>query len=121
MKKSLVPGAIEVHFTVTQEDDLNAERCRKESGKHPLLIWTGLDPGDMVSMRALGNRCYVGTVEQRTKDGLMIWIRDDLNERKLFHFRDCQCVVLIAPIHADSRPSRLGGNAEDRSQDSIRL
>lgn len=97
MKESLEPGAIGVEFTVTQEDDPKGEQRRDEAGKHPLLIWTGLDPGDVVSMRALGNRGYVGTVEHRTKNGLMIWIRDELNERKLFHFRDCQSVVLIAP------------------------
>lgn len=96
MKESLTPGAIGGHFTETQEDE--AEQRRDDAGKHPLLIWTGLDPGDVVSVRELGNREYVGTVEQRTKDGLIIWFRDDLNIRKLFHFRDCQSVVLIAPI-----------------------
>lgn len=88
-----MPGA------TTQEDDPEAEQRRDDNGKHPLLIWTGLDAGDVVSLRTLGNRQYVGTVEQRTKDGLIIWIRDDLNERKLFHFRDCQSVVLIASVN----------------------
>jgi hypothetical protein len=83
--------------TATQEDDPKAEQRCDDAGKHPLLIWTVLNPGDVVSVRA-GNRGCVGTVEQRTEDGLIIWIRDDLNERKLFHFRDCQSVVLIAPI-----------------------
>lgn len=83
-------GAIGGHY------DQKAERRFDEAGKHPLLIWTGLDPGDVVSVRALGNRGYVGTVEQRTEDGLIIWMRDALNESKLFHFRDCQSVVVIA-------------------------
>lgn len=93
-----MPVAIESHVTATQEDDPKAEQRCDDAGKHPLLIWTGLNSGDIVSLRTLGNRGLVGTVEQRTKDGFNIWIRDDLNERKLFHFRDCQSVVLITPI-----------------------
>lgn len=56
--------------------------------KHPLVIWTRLSPGDLVSLRGLGRRNGVGTLESRTSDGLIIWVRDELNERKLFHFRD---------------------------------
>jgi hypothetical protein len=67
VKETLEPGAIGVHFTVTQEDDPQGEQRRDETGKHPLLIRTGLDPGDVMAMRALGNRGYIGTVEQRTK------------------------------------------------------
>ena len=97
MKEGLVAEAIGDSFAVMHDADPTAEQGHDEAGKHPLLTWTELDPGDVVSMRALGNRGYVGTVEQRTKDGLIIWIRDALNERKLFHFRDCQSVVLITP------------------------
>lgn len=96
MKESLAPVAIGRHVTATQADP-KAEQRRDDADKHPLLIWTGLEPGDVVSVQALGNRGCVGTVEERTKDGLIIWIRDDLNERRLFHFRDCRSVALIAP------------------------
>lgn len=94
------PGS---HSAAAQEP--RAERRRHDAGKHPLLIWTGLDFGDVVSWRTLGNRHHIGTVEQRTNDGLMIWIRDEINERKLLHFRDCQFVALIAPDNADNGPS----------------
>jgi len=99
-EESLMPRAIGGHVMAmaTQDEDPEAGQRRDDAEKHPLLIWTGLDPGDVVSLRAWGKREYVGTVEQRTKDGLIIWIRDDLNERKLFHFRDCQSVVLVASI-----------------------
>lgn len=97
MNESWIPGGTEGRLRVTQEDDPKADQRCNDNAKHPLLIWTELDSGDVVSLRTLGNRDYVGTVEQKTKDGLMVWIRDDLNERRLFHFRDCLSVTLIAP------------------------
>lgn len=79
-----------------QECDLgSAEKqdCdQAETEEHPLLIWTRLSPGDVVSLRWLANLDCVGTVECRTNDGLIIWMRDDLNERKAFHFRECQSI-----------------------------
>lgn len=63
--------------------------------KHPLLIWTGLQPGDIVVLRSSNMQMYVGTVEIGTKDGLNIWVRTELNERKIIHFRDCESVQII--------------------------
>ena len=61
---------------------------------YDLEIWTNLGPGDVVSLRGLDIHDCVGIVESRTTDGHIIWIRDDLNERKLFHFQDIQSVQL---------------------------
>lgn len=97
MNESLIPRATEGRLRETQEDDPKASQRRDDNAKHPLLIWTELDSEDVVSVRTLGNRDYVGTVEEKTKDGLIIWIRDDLNERRLLHFRDCLSVALFAP------------------------
>lgn len=66
-----------------------------ESEKHPLLIWTGLAPGDIVSLRANNAQNYVGMVESKTSDGQVIWMRDEINERRLFHFEDCWYVQLL--------------------------
>ena len=88
----------ESHLVTEQEGDfgLTEEQRRGEAEKHPLLIWTGLTAGDVVSLRAHGTRDYVvGTVESSSSDGLNIWIRDDLNERRHFHFHDCQSVLLV--------------------------
>lgn len=63
--------------------------------KHPLMIWTGLNTGDLVSLRALDGQDCVGIVESRTSDGLIVWIRDDLNKKRLFHFRDCLSVHVV--------------------------
>jgi hypothetical protein len=63
------------------------------NAKHPLLIWPDLDSGNVVSCERLGNCDYVGAVDQKTNDELIIWIRDDLNEIELFHFRDCLSVA----------------------------
>lgn len=78
------------------EPNTKEEQGHEEAEKHPLLIWTGISPGDVVSLRVSGNREYVGTMESGTSDGLIMWIRDDLNERRLFHFRDCQSIRLIS-------------------------
>jgi hypothetical protein len=71
------------------------ERHREEAQKHPLVIWASLIPGDVVSIRGLGTQDWVGTIESRTSDGLIIWIRDVLNQRRSFHFRECQSVRVI--------------------------
>lgn len=71
------------------------EPHQEETDKHPLLIWTALAPGDVVSLRVEGTGDCVGTVESKTSDGLLIWIRCDLNERRLLHFHDCLFVRLL--------------------------
>ncbi len=67
----------------------------EEVEKHAMVIWTSLSPGDVVSLRGHATHNCVGTVESKTHDGLIIWIRDDLNERRLFHFREGQSVCVI--------------------------
>ncbi len=74
---------------------LNEEQEHEIAETQPLLIWKSLTRGDVVSLRTAGNRDQIGTVEASTSDGLIIWIRDDLNERRLFHFHDCQSVRLL--------------------------
>jgi hypothetical protein len=78
-----------------QDDPHPEEHHREEAQKLPLLIWTGLSPGDVVSLRGLGARDWIGTIESRTSDGLVIRIREHLNQRKSFHFRECQSVHVI--------------------------
>lgn len=69
----------------------------KEATQHPLLTWTGLAPGDVVSLKlAITGHSVIGSVESKTSDGLIIWIRDQLNDRKLFHYNDCESVQLLS-------------------------
>ena len=77
-----------------QQGDSAAGEHSDEVTKHPLSIWTSLAPGDVVAFLALGMEC-VGTVESKTSDGLIVWLRDDLNERKVFHFRECESVRVV--------------------------
>lgn len=78
------------------QGDANREDKRSEGAqKHPLVIWASLSPGDVVSLRGLGTRDWVGTIESRADDGLTIWIKDKLNQRRSFHFRECQSVRVI--------------------------
>lgn len=78
-----------------REYDLAKDNHYEEAEKHPLSIWTSLAPGDVVSLQGSDTQDYVGTVETKTSDGLIIWIRDELNERRLVHFRECQSVRVI--------------------------
>jgi hypothetical protein len=72
------------------------EGQQEEVEKHPLLTWTCLGPGDVVSFReATTGQWIVGSMESKTGDGLIIWIRDDLNDRRAFHFHDCESVQLL--------------------------
>lgn len=75
-----------------REYDLAKDKNFEEADKHPLSIWTSLSPGDVVSLQGTDAQDHLGTIETKTSDGLIIWIRDELNERKLFHFRECQSV-----------------------------
>lgn len=68
---------------------------RDSKEKHPLQIWSSLGPGIMVSLAGWDEQKYVGTVETRTGNGLIIWIRTDLNERKMFHFHEVKTVYII--------------------------
>jgi hypothetical protein len=72
------------------------EPHEEEPEKHSLLCWTALAPGDLVSLKVTRSGACVGTVESKTNDGLIIWLRDNLNQRKLFHFHDCQSVRLLS-------------------------
>ena len=67
----------------------------EEADKHPLSIWTSLSSGDVVSIRRHDAHDYVGIVESRTNDGLIIWTRDELNERRMLHFRECQSLRVL--------------------------
>jgi hypothetical protein len=69
---------------------------QEEAEKHPLLTWTNFSPGDVVSFQeARTGQWVVGSVESKTRDGLIIWIRDDLNDRRAFHFHDCASIQLL--------------------------
>lgn len=76
------------------------EQTYEGTEMHPLSMWTSLGPGDVVYLRGPGIQDFVGTVESRTRDGLIIWIRDDLNERRAFHFRECESVGVIRRVPA---------------------
>lgn len=59
---------------------------------HPLLAWTNIRTGAASALRLRGGQKLVGVVEPGTGDGLVIWIRTDMNERKMIHFHDCESV-----------------------------
>jgi hypothetical protein len=71
----------------------NEGQQKEEVEEHPLLTWTHFSPGDVVSFQeARTGQWVVGSVESKTPDELIIWIRDDLNDRRAFHFHDCESV-----------------------------
>lgn len=98
--KSSVPGVRDTpkdHGVTQQGGHVRFRKGQQaEAEKHPLSIWTGLTPGDVVSLRVHQSGDFVGTVECVASEGLIIWVRDNLNERRLFHFHDCQSVRLLS-------------------------
>jgi hypothetical protein len=75
---------------------LNVGQQQEEVEEHPWLTWTHFSPGEVVSFQETRTgRWVVGSVESKTPDGLIIWIRDDLNDRRAFHFLDCESVQLL--------------------------
>ncbi|MFM9272343.1 hypothetical protein [Pseudarthrobacter sp. NKDBFgelt] len=55
--------------------------------------WAALDNGDFVLLSAPNGQRIAGTVEDRTEDSTIIWVRNLHNERKLFHIDDGYKVV----------------------------
>lgn len=64
----------------------------------PESAFEALQPGDLVALHGAGVGSRT-TVEDRTQDGCMIWVRNEFNERKLVHFEDCMRVRVL-PSHA---------------------
>ena len=85
------------HHVTGQDGDLHLTEEQRDSEvePHAFMVWTSLTAGVVVSFHVPGTGDYVGTVESSTSDGLIIWVRDNLNERRLFHFHDCQSFHLV--------------------------
>jgi hypothetical protein len=74
---------------------VTGERCQKVDNESE-MAWRSLRPGNVVSLEdATARQHVVGSVDARTDDGLIIWIRDGLNDRKAYHFDDCLSVRLL--------------------------
>lgn len=76
----------------TQMPTTNGDVKAKE---HPMSLWTRAAPGDMLVITRAGLPNVAGVIECRTGDGLIMWIRDELNDRQMIHFRDCCSIVLV--------------------------
>lgn len=53
----------------------------EQTEQHPLSVWAKLTPGNVVAIQTPHTGEFTGTVECTTSDGLIIWIRDSLNDR----------------------------------------
>jgi hypothetical protein len=68
------------------ETHMRNDRIRDPQSESP-TEWT-IEVGEKVVMSHRTGVFYAGLVVDRTADGSTIWIRTDLNERKLFHCSD---------------------------------
>jgi hypothetical protein len=50
--------------------------------------WFSLRLGDFVVLEDRGGQRHACTIDDRTEDGVHVWIRNTLNERKLLHIDD---------------------------------
>lgn len=60
-----------------------------------LFIWNGLRPGDEILVSVDRSSQFTGIVESKTPDGYIIWVRDSLNERRLFDFCEVEYLVRL--------------------------
>lgn len=51
-------------------------------------LWNSLEQGDHVILSQGGVPCHQGSVDDRTEDGQLIWVTDDIGHRRLFHIED---------------------------------
>ena len=59
--------------------------------------WAAIQPGDRVVLYGSKPEMHA-TVEDRTADGSVIWIRDELNERRLIHIDDYSEVCFVENV-----------------------
>jgi hypothetical protein len=78
-----------------QQARFNGDNGEAKAKEHPLSLWIRVAPGDRLVITRYGLPNVVGLLECRSNDGLIIWIRDELNDRKMIHFRDCRSFVLV--------------------------
>ena len=69
-----------------KETHMRNDSIRDPQSESP-TEWT-IEVGEKVVMSHRTGAPYTGVVVDRTVDGSTIWIRTDLNERKLFHCSD---------------------------------
>ncbi|MGW9413555.1 hypothetical protein [Arthrobacter cupressi] len=51
-------------------------------------LWKSLEQGDLVILSQGGVPCHRGSIDDRTEDGQLIWVTDDIGHRRLFHIDD---------------------------------
>jgi hypothetical protein len=51
-------------------------------------VWRSLKRGDVLTLSHQGIQCCHGFIEDQTADGLIIWVKDHLGDRRLFHLED---------------------------------
>ncbi|MBT8162703.1 MULTISPECIES: hypothetical protein [Arthrobacter] len=64
--------------------------------------WTSLQRGDIVTLLRHGVQCHMGTIDERTEDGRMIWVTDAIGDRRLFHIED-DYELLVMTLSAPAR------------------
>lgn len=97
----LDPGEDHSHKQQKGNRRLIDEQRHENVDGHLLLKWTALAPGDVVTLQVTTG-VFTGAVESKACDGLIVWMRDDLNERRLFHFHDCQSLWLMKSSSTES-------------------
>lgn len=53
-----------------------------------MSLWMSLLEGDVITIYDSKTKICSGYVDDRTKDGTVIWVIDDIGGRRLFHIGD---------------------------------
>jgi hypothetical protein len=62
--------------------------------------WMSLQRGDVITLSRLGVECHRGSIEERTEDGRMIWVTDQIGDRRLFHVEDDYDLLISGDVYS---------------------
>ncbi|MGF9648342.1 hypothetical protein AAIH32_10230 [Pseudarthrobacter oxydans] len=68
--------------------------------RHRALLWASLQSGHFVAFSRQGLNCHQGYVDDRTDDGLIVWVTDETGHRRLFHVEDDYDVAVWGAVPA---------------------
>lgn len=63
-------------------------------------MWTSLQRGDVIALCWQGVECSKGSIDERTEDGRMIWVTDQIGDRRVFHVEDDYDLLVSGNVHS---------------------
>ncbi|MFE5838089.1 hypothetical protein [Arthrobacter sp. NPDC056493] len=71
--------------------------------------WLSLAQGDVITFSRQGRTLWGGVIDDRTEDGHIIWVTDEVGTRRLVHSQDEYDFAVTGNVYF--RPDRRAGEA----------